>query len=57
MKTEDYQIKDFFKDYLEYLRKKGLTEKTITEHGRFIYGAISHAELSDEQEMKFEKNS
>jgi len=39
------KFRDKFGDYFDYLRKKGLSEKTIREHKRFVYGALSHAEL------------
>ncbi|MDA2921720.1 tyrosine-type recombinase/integrase [Patescibacteria group bacterium AH-259-L07] len=37
------RIEDKFLDYLSYLRRTGLTEKTVTEHRRFLFGSISHS--------------
>lgn len=41
------KIKDKFEDYLQYLKQKGLTNHTIGEYRRFLYGALSHALLKD----------
>jgi len=43
------RIKDKFEDFLEHLKKRGLTEKTIRENRRFIYGAISHTKIKDKK--------
>lgn len=37
------RICDGFQCYLSYLRQKGLKEKTVIEHRRFLFGALSHA--------------
>lgn len=52
VEKKDMKIKDGFGDYLKYLQKKGLQEKTIREHRRFIYGALSHAELLQDKDIK-----
>lgn len=36
-------VKEKYDDYLSYLRQKGLTEKTIREHSRFLFGSLSHS--------------
>ena len=36
------KVTNYFSNYLEYLRQKGLAEHTIREHKRFLYGALSH---------------
>ncbi len=43
------RLKDYFPDFLEYMRKKGLTEHTIGEHKRFLYGALGHCPLKDKR--------
>lgn len=43
------KIKDKFFDYFEYMKKKGLNEKTIKEHQRFLYGAVSHSSLINKE--------
>lgn len=37
------RLKDNFNDYLDFLRRKGLSEKTIREHRRFLLGSLSHS--------------
>jgi len=46
------RLKDQFRDYTNYLRQKGYTEHTIKEHKRFLYGALSHAEMVADKEIK-----
>ncbi len=46
------KTKDKFSEYLEYMRKKGLTEKTIKEHKRFLYGAVTHSILINKEISK-----
>lgn len=36
-------LKEKYGDYISYLRQKGLSEKTIKEHGRFLFGSLSHS--------------
>ena len=36
-------FKDKFNDYLDYLAQKGMTQKTVNEHKRMLYGALSHS--------------
>ncbi len=43
------RVKDGFQNYFEYMRQKGLTEKTIREHRRFLFGAVSHSLLIDKK--------
>jgi site-specific recombinase XerD len=42
-KSAALRIGDGFQNYLGYLRQKGLAEKTVNEHKRFLFGALSHA--------------
>mgnify|MGYP001617014996 CR=1 FL=1 len=37
------KIKDTFQDYLTYLTAKGLSDKTVREHERLIYGSLAHS--------------
>lgn len=37
------KLKDYFESYIEYLKDKGYSELTITEHRRFLLGALSHS--------------
>lgn len=46
------KVKDKFRDYLNYLRQKGFNEKTIKEYRHYLLGAVSHAELLSEKELK-----
>lgn len=37
------KLVDTFQKFIEYERQNGLTEKTITEHKRFLCGSLSHS--------------
>ena len=37
------KLSDNYANYLEYLRAKGMSPKTIVEHHRFLYGSLSHS--------------
>jgi site-specific recombinase XerD len=43
------KIKEKFGDFLVYLKKKGLTEHSIGEYKRFLYGALSHSVLTEKK--------
>jgi len=43
------RVKDKFEEFLIYLRKKGLTEHSIGEYRRFLFGALSHSVLTDKK--------
>ena len=43
------RVKNGFQNYFEYMRQKGLTQKTIQEHHRFLFGAVSHSLLIDKK--------
>lgn len=36
-------LKDAFSPFLEYMAAKGLTQKTIEEHKRFLFGSFAHS--------------
>lgn len=38
-----------FEDYLNYLRQKGYTEKTIGEHKRFLGGSLAHCDITEKK--------
>ena len=42
-------VKDKFPDYFDYMKRKGLKEKTVIEHKRFLYGSISHCPISEKR--------
>lgn len=46
------KLKDQFRDYTNYLRQKGYTDHTIKEHKRFLNGALSHAEVVADKDIK-----
>jgi len=56
MEVRSMKIKDRFEDYLNYLRQEGLMEKTIKEHRRFLYGAISHAILKERKKYALKRS-
>ncbi len=37
------QLKETYEGYVQYLKTKGMSEKTIVEHKRFLYGSLSHS--------------
>ncbi|HLC70270.1 MAG TPA: tyrosine-type recombinase/integrase [Patescibacteria group bacterium] len=37
------KIKEYFDQYLDYLRARGMTKKTVREHQRILKGALSHS--------------
>lgn len=37
------RIKEKYQEYLDYLQRKGLNEKTIKKHRRYLFGALSHS--------------
>ncbi len=37
------RLKETYEKYIEHLRLKGLTKKTIVEHSRFLFGSLSHS--------------
>ena len=37
------KLAENYESYLEYLRAKGMSPKTIREHHRFLYGSLSHS--------------
>lgn len=43
------KLKDYFPNFLEYMRKEGLKEHTINEHRRFLYGALGHCPIKDKR--------
>lgn len=36
-------MRDFYEPFLEYLSRKGLCNKTVTEYRRMLYGALGHS--------------
>ena len=43
----EVKLKEKFEEYLNYERMKGLSEKTIKEHKRFLDGAFSHCPIKE----------
>ena len=37
------RLGDTYESYVNYLALKGMSEKTIVEHKRFLYGSLSHS--------------
>lgn len=37
------RLKDTYEKYIEHLQMKGMSEKTINEHKRYLFGSLSHS--------------